>query len=50
MNALDLFDLRSSLTEEEQLVQDSVARLVDARVLPIIAECFVPQYWEQKMW
>jgi glutaryl-CoA dehydrogenase len=40
MNPLDLFDLRSSLTEEEQLVQDSVARLVDTRVLPIIAECF----------
>ena len=40
MNALDLFDLRSCLTEEEQLVQDSVARLVDARVLPIIQECF----------
>ncbi|HVO00327.1 MAG TPA: acyl-CoA dehydrogenase family protein [Steroidobacteraceae bacterium] len=40
MNALDLFDLRGSLTEEEQLVQDSVARLVDTRVLPIIADCF----------
>ena len=40
MNALDLFDLRSCLSEEEQLVQDSVARLVDARVLPIIQECF----------
>ena len=40
MNPLDLFDLRSALTEEEQLVQDSVARLVDARVLPIIQECF----------
>ena len=40
MNALDLFDLRSALTEDEQLVQDSVARLVDARVLPLIQECF----------
>jgi glutaryl-CoA dehydrogenase len=40
MNALDLFDLRGSLSEEEQLVQDSVARLVDTRVLPIIAGCF----------
>ena len=40
MNSLDLFDLRSALSEEEQLVQDSVARLVDDRVLPIIAECF----------
>ena len=40
MNPLDLFDLRSALTEEEQMVQDSVARLVDARVLPIIQDCF----------
>jgi len=40
MNPLDLFDLRSALTEDEQLVQDSVARLVDERVLPLIQECF----------
>jgi glutaryl-CoA dehydrogenase len=40
MNPLDLFDLRSALSEDEQLVQDSVARLVDARVLPIIQDCF----------
>ena len=40
MNPLDLFDLRSALTEDEQLVQDSVARLVDTRVLPLIQECF----------
>jgi glutaryl-CoA dehydrogenase len=40
MNPLDLFDLRGALTEDEQLVQDSVARLVDERVLPIIQECF----------
>src|SRR5215472_12636728 len=37
---LDLYDTRSSLTEEERLVQDSVARLVDAEVLPIIQKCF----------
>ena len=40
MNPLDLYDLRSALTEEEQLIQDSVAKLVDTRVLPIIQECF----------
>ena len=40
MNPLDLFDLRSALTEDEQLVQDSVARLVDTRVLPLIQKCF----------
>ncbi len=40
MNALDFFDLRGQLSSDEQLVQDSVARLVDTRVLPIIRECF----------
>jgi glutaryl-CoA dehydrogenase len=40
MNPLDLFDLRGSLTQEEQLVQDSVARLVDTQVLPVIQDCF----------
>ena len=38
MNPLDLFDLRASLSQDEQLVQDSVARLVDTRVLPIIQD------------
>src|SRR3977135_3509724 len=28
------------LSEDEQMVQDSVARFVDAEVLPIIRECF----------
>jgi glutaryl-CoA dehydrogenase len=40
MNALDLFDLRGALSADEQLVQDSVARFVDARVLPIIRASF----------
>jgi len=40
MNALDFFDLRGQLSADEQLVQESVARLVDNRVLPIIRECF----------
>jgi glutaryl-CoA dehydrogenase len=40
MNPLDLYDIASSLTEEERMVQDSVARLVDDKVLPIIQKCF----------
>ena len=40
MNPIDLYDIASSLTEEERMVQDSVARLVDEKVLPIIQECF----------
>jgi glutaryl-CoA dehydrogenase len=40
MNPLDLFDVAGALTEEERMVQDSVARLVDEKVLPIIQKCF----------
>ena len=40
LNPLDLFDVRGALSEEERLVQDSVARMVDDKVLPIIAKAF----------
>jgi glutaryl-CoA dehydrogenase len=39
-SALDFLRLDDELTEEERLVRDAVARLVDERVLPIIGECF----------
>ncbi len=38
--ALDLYDVRGALTDEERMVQDSVARLVDERVLPVIQRHF----------
>lgn len=40
LDPLDLYDVRSLLSEEEQAVQASVGRLVDERVLPVIRECF----------
>jgi glutaryl-CoA dehydrogenase len=40
MNPLDLYDIAGSLTEEERMVQDSVGRLVDEKVLPVIRSCF----------
>jgi glutaryl-CoA dehydrogenase len=40
LDPLDLYAVRASLTDEERLVQESVARLVDAEVLPIIQRCF----------
>jgi glutaryl-CoA dehydrogenase len=40
MNPLDLYDIAGALTEEERMVQDSVARMVDEKVLPIIQKCF----------
>jgi glutaryl-CoA dehydrogenase len=40
LNPTDLYDVRSLLSEEERLVQDTVARFTDQRVLPIIGDCF----------
>ena len=40
LDPMDLFGVRAALSEEERLVQDSVARLVDQEVLPIIQQCF----------
>jgi glutaryl-CoA dehydrogenase len=40
IDPMDLFDVRAALTEEERLVQDSVGRLVDAEVLPVIQKAF----------
>ncbi len=40
LNPMDLFDVRSSLTEDEQMVQDSVARLVDEKVIPLMRSAF----------
>src|SRR5437868_12910660 len=36
LNPVDLYDVRSLLSEEERMVQDTVARFTDERVLPII--------------
>ena len=42
LDPLDLYDLRGELSDDERMVQDSVARFVDERVLPIISEA-----WEE---
>ena len=38
--SIDLFDIRSLLSEEEQIVSDNVSRFVDDNVKPIIRDCF----------
>ena len=40
LDPVDLFDVRGLLTDEERMVQDSVARMVDEQVLPVIREHF----------
>ncbi len=40
LNPTDLFDVRSLLSEEEQMIQDTVARFVDERALPLMGAAF----------
>ncbi len=40
INSIDFFDVRDQLSEDEQMVQDSVARFTDEKVLPVIREAF----------
>ncbi len=40
LDPMDLYNLRSELTEDEVMVKDSVGRYVDDKVIPIIGEAF----------
>ncbi len=40
INPMDFYDVRGLLSDDEQMVQDTVARFVDDKVLPVIGECF----------
>ena len=43
LDAMDLYEVKSLLSDEERMVQSSVARFVASDVLPIIRECFERQ-------
>ena len=49
LDPMDLFDVRSELSEEEQMVQESVARFVDDKVLPIIRDAFEKHYFPKEL-
>lgn len=40
LDPTDFFDLRSTLNEEQRLIQDAVARFVDEKALPLIPRAF----------
>jgi glutaryl-CoA dehydrogenase len=40
LDPLDLYDIRSELSEDEVMVKDSVGRFVDDRVIPLMREAF----------
>ncbi|HEY6514532.1 MAG TPA: acyl-CoA dehydrogenase family protein [Steroidobacteraceae bacterium] len=49
LNPLDLYDVAGALSEEERMVQESVARLVDDKVLPIIQKCFEEHHFPREL-
>src|SRR5687767_4749674 len=49
LNPLDLYDVRGLLTEDERMVQDSVGRFVDERVLPVIQDCFEKHHFPKEL-
>ena len=46
---MDLYDVRSELSDDERMVQDSVARFVDDKVLPVIRDAFENHYFPQEL-
>ncbi len=40
LDPLDLYDVRSELTDDERMVQDTVARFVDEQAIPLMREAF----------
>jgi glutaryl-CoA dehydrogenase len=46
---LDLYNVRSMLSDEERLVQDSVGKFVDEQVIPIIGECFEEERFPREL-
>lgn len=49
LDPTDLYSVRSMLTDEERLVQDSVGRFVDEKVIPIIGECFEQERFPREL-
>ncbi len=45
LDPLDLFNVRSELSDEERMVQGSVARFVDDKVIPVIRDAFENHYF-----
>jgi glutaryl-CoA dehydrogenase len=49
LDPLDLFDIRSELSDEERMVQSSVARFVDEKVMPVIRDAFEKHYFPKDL-
>lgn len=49
LNPMDLYDVQSELSAEERMVQETVARFVDDKVIPIIRDAFENHYFPRDL-
>lgn len=49
LNPLDLYDVQAELSEEERMVQETVARFVDDKVIPVIRDAFENHYFPRDL-
>ena len=49
LDPLDLYDIRSELSDDESMVRDTVARFVDDRVIPVMREAFEKHEFPQHL-
>ena len=49
LDPLDLFDVSSEFSDEERMVQSSVARFVDDKVIPVIRDAFEQHYFPKDL-
>jgi glutaryl-CoA dehydrogenase len=49
LDPLDLFDIRSELSEDEIMVKDTVGRFVDDKVIPLMREAFEQHVFPQHL-
>ena len=49
LDPMDLYDVRGLLDDQERLVQDAVARMVDDKVLPVIGRAFADHRFPREL-
>ena len=49
LDPMDLYDIRSVLTEEEAMVKDTVARFVDDQAIPLMRDAFEQHYFPMEL-
>ena len=49
LDPMDLYDVQAELTEDERMVQETVSRFVDDKVIPVIRDAFENHYFPRDL-